>query len=576
MLKLRLSGQLMVSLAVIHIITAACLLWRGAELIGTMQDQLLQDSVQTDGMMLARALAPHLAANDPVALRNTLGRLRDSSFLLYASVVNNNWERLAALGTPPALKQNPAGNFRFLSSRTDTMMAIEQPIEVSGKTLGILQLGFDRTWSRALFDDYRLQTLVIVLAGLLAGCGVIVAMMRSFEGAQKKLVSALSALREGDWNGPLEVPKLGAMQSLAGALNAFAAQQRSAWEDLHRRFDIVQQESKNLSALLYSINAGVWYVDPNAGRFVYVSDAAERLFGCSIKDLSVADFCEHYVHGSDRDWVRGFLTHPGTAYNLDFRVNNSAHGSFWLRMISAVENRDECPIIAGLLLDVTEEKRSELRMAYLADHDPLTGLINRRRFQERLEEQIAYNDRYHTTSALLFLDLDQFKYVNDTHGHFTGDEFLRQVAYHLRHALRKSDVIGRLGGDEFGIILPKANSTQACQVSEQLLERLNKLEFVHNNHDLPFRASIGIALFPQHGNTVSDLLTRADSAMYMAKDQGRNTYRTCEEKLDTGRMQEKVLWEERIRHALKHDRFRLFFQPIVDVHSGRIVHYETL
>jgi diguanylate cyclase (GGDEF)-like protein len=576
MLKPSLLAQLLGSLAAIQVIALALMFWQGAELIETTQDRLLRHRIKTDGLLLSQALAPDLAARDPIALRNTLEQLRHIPFLRYAAVANTDWERLAALGTPPALNQDPTGEFRFLHFDNDAALAIEQPIEASGKTWGILQLGFDKTWSRASVDDHQLRSLLIGLAAVLAGCAAVLIIAWRFERAQRRLVATLSTLREGDWNQVPNAHRMGAMQPLAVAVNELSAARQKAWQDMEHQLNSLQQQSESLSSLLYGIHAGVWYVDPDAGRFLYVSQGAERLLGCSLKDLSVADFCERYVHGSDRDWVRGFLTHPGAAYNVDFRVTGAAHNSFWLRMISTLEHRDEGPIIAGLLLNVTEEKRNELRMSYMADHDPLTGLINRRRFQERLEEQIAHNDRYNNSSALLFLDLDQFKYVNDSHGHCTGDEYLRQVAYHLRQELGKSDVIGRLGGDEFGIILPNADSDKASRISEKLLKRLNSKEFIHDNHGLAFRASIGIALFPQHGNTASALLTRADSAMYTAKGQGRNTYRTCEERLDAERMHEKVLWEERIRHALKHDRFQLYFQPIVDVHSGLIVHYESL
>jgi diguanylate cyclase (GGDEF)-like protein len=228
------------------------------------------------------------------------------------------------------------------------------------------------------------------------------------------------------------------------------------------------------------------------------------------------------------------------------------------------------------MLNVTEEKLNEQRIAYLADHDPLTGLINRRRFQDRLKEQIAYNRRYNASGALLFLDLDQFKYINDSHGHHTGDAYLRQVAEHLKKSLRETDIVGRLGGDEFGIILPNATAESASTVSQSLLNGLSTKDFSHEGHHSPFSASLGIALFPDHGEKAGELLAKADSAMYNAKDHGRNTYRLYEEGIDVARMQEKILWEDRIRHALKENRFQLYFQPIVNIQSGAICHYECL
>jgi diguanylate cyclase (GGDEF)-like protein len=301
--------------------------------------------------------------------------------------------------------------------------------------------------------------------------------------------------------------------------------------------------------------------------------------GYPVKEWLEPDFCERYVHPSDLAWVQGLLHHTQATtdnFTLDFRIYNKDNVCRWLRLISFVEIRDQGMVLAGLLLDVTAEKVNEQRIAYLADHDPLTGLINRSRFQEKLEEQIAYNRRYNVGGALLYVDIDQFKYINDTYGHHTGDEYLRQVAAHLRASLRETDVIGRLGGDEFGIILLNVVGGQASMLGNALLKTLNSKEFIHEGQRMPFNASIGIVLFPKHGDTSSELLAKADSAMYTAKEQGRNTFYSFQEGSGVAHMQEKIHWEERIRQALKEDRFQLYFQPIVDIHSGAISHYESL
>ncbi|MEZ5584206.1 MAG: EAL domain-containing protein [Candidatus Competibacteraceae bacterium] len=325
-------------------------------------------------------------------------------------------------------------------------------------------------------------------------------------------------------------------------------------------------------------------MDASNGRFRYVSTHAERLLGYPTAQWLEPDFCQRHVHPNDLDWVQSFLTHPAMAATnttLDFRIFNSNEECRWLRMIGALaiesdETEGQDQSLAGFLLDITQEKLSEQRITYLANHDPLTGLINRHRFQERLEEQIAYNRRYGTNGVLLFMDLDQFKYINDTYGHHTGDEYLRQIAGHLRKFIRDSDVVGRLGGDEFGIILPNTDHDQAKRFTERLLKTLNNQEFIHEDRLTSFGASIGVVLFPQHGDRASDLLAKADTAMYTAKDQGRNTYALFEEGHRSTYMQDKVHWEDRIRRALKDNGFQLYFQPIVDLRSGHIEHYESL
>jgi len=158
---------------------------------------------------------------------------------------------------------------------------------------------------------------------------------------------------------------------------------------------------------------------------------------------------------------------------------------------------------------------------YLADHDPLTGLFNRRRFEEELERVLAYSRQYGKTGALLFIDLDDFKRVNDTYGHTIGDQVLAFVAQSLRENLRKSDVIGRLGGDEFAVIIQDVNAEQARRVAEKLMGSLDGLQMAAGEGKVSISVSVGIALYPQHGLTKRELLDRADGAMYAAKRGGK-------------------------------------------------------
>ena len=173
---------------------------------------------------------------------------------------------------------------------------------------------------------------------------------------------------------------------------------------------------------------------------------------------------------------------------------------------------------------VSERKRFETQLVQLADHDPLTGVFNRRRFQAELRRHLAEAKRYGTRGSVLFLDLDDFKRVNDRLGHETGDKLLTEVASLLRGRLRDTDVLARLGGDEFAIVLPHTGGDQAQALAGQLVEAIGSHRFLAGQ-SLPISASIGIALFPDHGVTVDELLARADSAMYRVKGAGRNGFR---------------------------------------------------
>ncbi len=581
MLRSRLLVRLILSVITIQAIIFGILVWNGVRLFDKSHAELWQRAVQEHSDLLAQVLvAAGPALKDPFALLRTLELLKNNPSLRYAAVFNTQRELLASVGeSPPPLAQNSTGNSHYRYIASDSLISIEQPIILNGQTLGIVQLGYSDKAVEGILSEVGMQNAILILLGLLLSATLILAMSQSFNRGLIRLKIGINALQQGDLEHLITTDVMDATGDISHAVNALAAHLQANRSELRDQHEQLRQEARRLNNLLRGIHAVVWEVDPGKGQFRYVSDEAESLLGYPVKEWLEPDFCKRRIHTSDLDWVQGFLTHTCMAtdnFTLDFRIYNKDNVLRWVRMISFLEIRGQGMVLAGLLLDVTEEKLNEQRIAYLADHDPLTGLINRRRFQERLEEQLAYNRRYNVSGALLFLDLDQFKYINDIYSHHTGDEYLRQVANHLCASLRETDIIGRLGGDEFGIILPNIVGGQADMLSNALLKTLYRKEFIHEGRRTPFSASIGIVLFPKHGDTASELLAKADSAMYTAKDQGRNTFYTFQEGSGVAQMQKKMHWEERIRHALKENCFQLYFQPIVDIHSGTISHYESL
>lgn len=222
-----------------------------------------------------------------------------------------------------------------------------------------------------------------------------------------------------------------------------------------------------------------------------------------------------------------------------------------------------------------EEARADL--LWLADHDPLTQLLNRRRFNRELGQAILDATASHTQGALLFVDLDQFKDVNDISGHHTGDLLLRRVTEELRAAVAGHGMLGRLGGDEFALILPSGGAEAATALARRVQDHVRSvvLDAGHWRHKVS--ASIGIALFPDHGNEAVELMAHADLAMYQAKELGRGRWHLFSPK-DEGRERAnaRVLWAERIGSALAEDRFELHLQPILSLTTGHIERAEAL
>jgi diguanylate cyclase (GGDEF)-like protein/PAS domain S-box-containing protein len=227
--------------------------------------------------------------------------------------------------------------------------------------------------------------------------------------------------------------------------------------------------------------------------------------------------------------------------------------------------------------DISDQKRFQAQLVRLASHDHLTDLYNRRRLEEELDLHLAESRRYGIRGALLFVDLDQFKDVNDSLGHLVGDQLLVRVAGLLRERLRETDVIARMGGDEFAILLPHTDADQAQELAGQIIEAMQTTTITAEERPIGATASIGIALFPEHGVTVGDLLARADLAMYHAKENGRNQFSLFELGRDwQAAIASRLNWQRRIREALEQDLFVFQAQPILDLRTDKISHYELL
>ncbi|MFA6201712.1 MAG: sensor domain-containing diguanylate cyclase [Gallionella sp.] len=239
-----------------------------------------------------------------------------------------------------------------------------------------------------------------------------------------------------------------------------------------------------------------------------------------------------HIHPDDRAEVdasiQNYLAGNGTSYYNEHRILCRDGAVKWVlargMIVSHGANGKPLRMI-GTLSDITVRKNIDERLRYMAHYDPLTNLPNRALLSERLQQSVVRARRDQSTMALMFLDLDKFKPVNDTLGHETGDQLLQQVAVRLLSCVRASDTIARIGGDEFVVLLHAIDQEpDAAMVAEKILHSLNR-PFSIGEHEIRISGSIGIAAYPQHGTDEKLLLINADIAMYQAKKEGRNSYR---------------------------------------------------
>ena len=318
------------------------------------------------------------------------------------------------------------------------------------------------------------------------------------------------------------------------------------------------------------------------GRFERVNDALCEITGYASQDLlEMAPFA--VVQPEDLDQVQQQFAQVGVlqdSMTLEHRVAHAAGHPVWVQArVTLIRDEHDQPMhVLAQIQDISERRSYEANLRHMADHDPLTGLINRRGLEAALEGHLAHCRRYGVTGALLVLDLDGFKYVNDTLGHAAGDKLIISTAHALTSRLRETDTIARLGGDEFAILLPTQTESEAQTVAQALVDAVRRsAASMSQAHPGRVTASIGVAMFTDATLTADEILVNADLAMYDAKEAGKDRAAFYgQDGHSVPRIKAQMSWMQRIERALEEERFALYAQPIVDVQTRRVVQHEVL
>ena len=334
-----------------------------------------------------------------------------------------------------------------------------------------------------------------------------------------------------------------------------------------------QQGTRVAEATLESISEGVVTTDMR-GHIDYLNSAAETLLGCRREQAQGRPLSEVAALVDEAD--RRPLGDPVTRCLEERRRVDLGRRALLIPRASGEEFSVELrasPIRAGsseisgcvvVLHDVSELRGLTRQMSYQASHDPLTGLANRREFERRLEEALKTARSGSGGHVLCYLDLDRFKAVNDTSGHMAGDNMLREIAGILKEKIRDSDVVARVGGDEFGMLLIGCPLDKARQIADDVCAAIREYRFVWRDKIFNVGVSVGLVQIGPESGSIEDMLSAADSACYVAKQQGRgriHVYSSRDEAV--ARQRGEILWLQRLQTALKENRFELFTQPIV-------------
>ncbi len=362
---------------------------------------------------------------------------------------------------------------------------------------------------------------------------------------------------------------------LAHAISALrAAASRSEAEQSLRRSEATLERAQQIAHI------GSWEWDFATGAQRWSGETC-HLFDCDADEVQPGlRFILKHTHPEDRAHVREqvLLAQSGEVSSViaNFRLIGEEGDTRWIHARAEVEFHDTGPFrVVGVMQDVSERRHFEEKLAQLASHDALTGLPNRHLLNDRVEQALAHHRYTDRLLALVFVDLDRFKLINDTLGHDAGDQLLKEIAKRLSTCLRDGDTVARQGGDEFVVVLNDlAKAEDAAFVAQKMLDALMPPCYLLGHEVVP-AASIGIALYPRDGSTMQELMMSADKAMYGAKQAGRGQYRFFDLEMNRAASD----WLEvgsLLHHALERNEFELHYQPKVDFRTGVITGVEAL
>ena len=422
------------------------------------------------------------------------------------------------------------------------------------------------------------QSLFIVLLGLVV---TIVFALRMARGVTRPVISlthAVEKIKNGVLDYRVSTQSGGEVGRLEDGINAMAAALQEARDrEKKRSEDALLLEKVRAQVTLESIGDGVITTDA-AGRIVYMNPVAEQFTewkGDLAQGKPLSEVFKIFDEESNRleEYPIHYCLREGRTIRHDSHHLLMSHEGGKIEIQdSAAPIRDRDGAILGAVVvfhDVTEIQGMARHMAFLASRDPLTGLLNRREFESRLQHVLDSARAGARTHALLYLDLDQFKIVNDTCGHVAGDELLKQLASQLQKEIRASDMLARLGGDEFGVILEDCSIDKTEQIADLLRQSVKDFRFMWEKRAFEIGVSIGLVPISRDSGGLTEVLSAADSACYIAKDRGRNRIHIYQpDDRAFAQRRGEMQWVHRLRQGLENNSFDLYCQAIVPLRDG--------
>jgi len=540
--------------------------------------------------LLNAAIAGPLAARDFGTMQDILDEVRHREGVVYLALIDNHAKIVAAAGWDNKTPLPPIATHNISESDGSGRYDAEVVVHIGTQRYGKVQYGLSTEFLNASRSSVLKQSLLI--AGVEIALSFFVLWLVGYWLTRHLalLSNASGQVTAGNFDIHLPVKSNDEIGQLTAAFNLMSKAVRERMADVqnaaatqHELAQQTLQDNARLSALLSTMTVGILFEDAE-NRIVYANTMFRRIWlvpdSAHLVGLPTTEALRQSANilAQPDHFSRHLLEVLGTREVSDSFEICTADGRILTQLSYPVRDAND-RFIGRLWIyeDITHERQTAEELMYLAERDSLTGLFNRHRFQIEIDRAMEELKRHNTVGAVLFFDLDEFKYINDTYGHRAGDAMLIRVAGEISHLVRRNETLSRLGGDEFAVLVPGADEKSAVQLAERIIRGVSQIPFRFEGHSLRLTTSVGIALYPQHGGSVEELISRADAAMYQAKEAGKDAWRLYQADRDASReMLNRLTWQERLTNALDNKLLRLHFQGVYQASNLQLSHFEAL
>ena len=474
---------------------------------------------------------------------------------------------------------------RFLKQEFKTYSVDLYPTNISLEKPGKLVIVVDRDTALSSFFS---RSIIVLISGIVGNTLLVLILFVAFHFIiTRPLIKLAADFRNIKPNvthhKPIAVPaghENDEFSDLTHSANTLIDEKHQFIKTLNKQNEQLKQSESRFRAL-YHDNPSMFFTLNSHGIILSTNNYGAEQFGYIANTLigtSVFDMFHQEDKNTAVQLIKSCIAEPESIHRWDIRKLRKDGSILWVREAARVvtDSTGETSILI-VCEDITEAHTLSTELSFQASHDALTGLANRREFTHRAEQLLSTLKRKPSTHALCFLDLDQFKIINDTCGHTAGDEMLRQLSKVIQSCVREHDTLARLGGDEFGLLIENCSIKDAYNVALSILSLIQNHQFLWDKHHFKVSASIGLVPINSSTTNLAELLSSADAACYIAKDKGRNQiYVHNTQNTEITQRHDEMRWVTRITQALQNNQFCLYAQPIVSLNNQLDLHYELL